>query len=306
MKVLIADDDPSSCLLLESLLIKWGYEVTVAHDGDEAWRILCLTEHPLLVILDWMMPGIEGPAIVSRLREREGPLPHYVIIITSKEKESATVHALNAGADDFVAKPFSQCELQARVAVGFRVNHLHMVLMDKMQKLEQATETISRLARTDELTGLHNRRSFNENFSLAISTARRHNVPLSLVSIDLDHFKRVNDDYGHRAGDQVLQMCASLLLEMVREEDIVARWGGEEFIIVLLYTDGDSAITLAERVRSRFEQTPAPLVPYAITASFGVAQFKQECETEDALLRRVDDALYSAKSQGRNRVIVAM
>ncbi len=251
------------------------------------------------------MPGIEGPEIVRRLRESEGSSPHYAIIITSKEKEYATVHALNSGADDFVAKPFNLCELQARVAVGFRVNQLHMALMDKMQKLEQATETISRLARTDELTGLHNRRSFNENFTLAVSSARRYNLPLSLISIDLDYFKRVNDTYGHHAGDQVLKLCASLLQEMVREDDIVARWGGEEFIILLLHTDCSSAIALAERLRDRFEHTPATLTPYPVTASFGVAQFKQECETEDTLLSRVDSALYRAKNSGRNCVVVA-
>ncbi len=305
MKVLIADDDPTSRLLLESLLKKWGYEVTVARDGTEAWQILCRTDHPLLVILDWMMPGIEGPEIVGRLRQSEGSSPHYVIIITSNDNEDAIVHALNAGADDFVAKPFNPSELQARLAVGFRVNQLHMALVDKMQKLQQATDTISRLARTDELTDLHNRRSFNENFTLAVSTAQRYNLPLSLISIDLDHFKRVNDTYGHRAGDQVLQLCASLLLEMVRGNDIVARWGGEEFIILLSHTDLSAAVSLAERLRIVFEQSPVTACPYSFTASFGVAQFKQELETEEDLIRRVDDALYRAKNQGRNCVVMA-
>jgi diguanylate cyclase (GGDEF)-like protein len=175
-------------------------------------------------------------------------------------------------------------------------------LSDKLQKLEAATATISWLARTDDLTGLHNRRSFNEIFLLALSAARRHGHPLSLISIDLDHFKVVNDTLGHSVGDLVLKEFARLMLKILREEDLCARWGGEEFIILLAHTAGDAAAALAERMRSSFAQNPGSAAPLAMTASFGVAEL-QEGEEGAALIRRADDALYCAKQAGRNRVV---
>jgi diguanylate cyclase (GGDEF)-like protein/PAS domain S-box-containing protein len=168
---------------------------------------------------------------------------------------------------------------------------------------ELARETISRLAVTDELTGLNNRRFFNENFSKALSAARRHRQPLSLISIDLDHFKKVNDTYGHTMGDLVLKEFSLLLKMMVRVEDIACRWGGEEFIVLLPNTTCEASVVLADRMRCNFEQYPRTTTP-AVTASFGVARL-QEGEDEDALMRRVDDALYQAKHEGRNRVVAA-
>ena len=227
MDVLIAEDDAPSRLILQSLLTKWGYTVTAAADGDEAWRILCYPKHPQLVILDWMMPGIDGTEIVRRLRVKEGEETHYVIIMTSGTSANSATQALEAGADDFIAKPFNNAEFRARVDVGRRVTHLHGALAEKIRRLEAATETISRLARTDELTELHNRRSFNESFTLALSSARRHGHPLSLIIIDLDNFKKVNDTFGHSIGDLVLKEFSNLLKELVRVEDIACRWGGE-------------------------------------------------------------------------------
>jgi diguanylate cyclase (GGDEF)-like protein len=304
MNILIAEDDAPSRLILQSLLTKWGYTVTTVADGDEAWRILCEPKHPMLVILDWMLPGSEGPEIVRRLRVKEESNPHYVIITTFGTSENAAALALDAGADDFIGKPFNQDELRARVNVGYRITRLHEALTEKLHKLEAATETISRIARTDELTGLHNRRSFNENFTLALSSARRHGHPLSLISIDLDHFKKVNDTFGHSIGDLVLKEFSDLLKEMVRIEDIASRWGGEEFIILLTDTSREDAVTLAERIRSAFEKQSSSAAPFAVTASFGVAQL-QNGEVEDDLIRRVDDALYTAKREGRNRVVTS-
>jgi two-component system cell cycle response regulator len=302
MNILIAEDDTPSRLILQTLLTRWGYSVISAVDGDEAWQTLCEPEHPFLVILDWMMPGIEGTEIVRRLRVKEGVNPHYVIIMTSGMNENAAALALDSGADDFIAKPFNQAELRARVNVGCRITHLHEALAEKINKLESATVTISRLARTDELTGLHNRRSFNEAFTLALSAARRHSHPLSLISIDLDHFKTVNDTFGHSVGDLVLKEFADLLKEMVRVEDIASRWGGEEFIVLLPDTTREAAHTLAERIRTSFEKQLSSAAPLKVTASFGVVQL-QNGENEDDLIRRVDNALYVAKKEGRNRVV---
>ncbi len=302
MNILIAEDDAPSRLMLQSLLTKWGYTVTVAADGDEAWRILCDPVHPMLIILDWLMPGIEGPEIVRRLRVREGNNPHYVIIMTSCSSDNSVTLALDAGADDFITKPFNNSELRARVNVGCRMTHLHETLAEKLHKLESATETIFELARTDELTGLHNRRSFNETFALSLSSARRHGHPLSLISIDLDHFKTINDTYGHSIGDLVLKEFSNLLKDMVRVEDIASRWGGEEFIIMLPNTTSEAAAALAERIRSTFEQQSSSASPLAVTASFGVSQLQND-DNEDSLIRRVDNALYTAKREGRNRVV---
>jgi diguanylate cyclase (GGDEF)-like protein len=168
---------------------------------------------------------------------------------------------------------------------------------------ELAKETISRLAVIDELTGLNNRRFFNESLPRAISAARRHKQPLSLISIDIDHFKKVNDTFGHTMGDLVLKEFSRLLKMMVRVEDIACRWGGEEFIVLLPNTTCEGAVILADRMRSSFEQYPRTATP-VVTASFGVARL-QEGEDEDALMRRVDDALYQAKHEGRNRVVAA-
>lgn len=304
MNVLLAEDDTTSLLILERLLKKWGYTVTSASNGTEAWKILCEPEHPQLLILDWMMPDIEGPEIVQRLRAKEDSNLHYIIIMTSANSENAVANALDAGADDFIGKPFNHNELRARLAVGYRVICLYRALADKVRKLENASETISRLAGTDELTRLHNRRSFNEIFSLALSAAHRHGHPLSLISIDLDHFKTVNDTLGHSIGDIVLQEFASLIRDMIREEDVAARWGGEEFIILLSHTTCKAAAALAERIRGRFELQRSSATPLRITASFGVAQLREE-EQVDSLIKRADDALYLAKRAGRNRVVIA-
>ncbi len=302
MNVLIAEDDAPSRKMLQSLLVKWGYTVTALRDGDEAWSILSQPDHPDLVILDWIMPGIEGPEIVKRLRIKENSRPHYIIIMTSASSENAAAYALDAGADDFICKPFNVNELRARIAVGCRVTSLHQALADKLHKLEAATETITRLASTDELTELHNRRSFNDFFALALSAARRHNHPLSLISIDIDNFKAVNDTFGHSVGDQLLKEFASLMLKMARAEDFAVRWGGDEFMILLPQTTGEAAYTLAERIRAAFEQNASWVTPVAVTASFGVAQLR-EGEQGDTLISRADDALYIAKHEGRNRVI---
>jgi diguanylate cyclase (GGDEF)-like protein len=305
MNVLIAEDDAPSRLMLQSLLIKWGYSVTTACDGSEAWKILLEPDHPHIVILDWIMPGIEGPEIMQRLRDHENPnLPHYIIITTSANGENTAAKALDMGADDFIAKPLKISELRARIAVGKRVTSLHQALADKLHKLEAANETISRLASTDELTGLHNRRSFNDFFDLALSAAGRHDHPLSLINIDLDNFKSVNDTFGHHVGDQLLKEFAAIMRNLVRTEDFAVRWGGDEFIILLPHATGEAAYALAERLREAFETNSSWLTPLSVTISIGVAQLK-DGESGDALICRTDDALYRAKYEGRNRVVMA-
>jgi diguanylate cyclase (GGDEF)-like protein len=256
------------------------------------------------MILDWMMPGITGVEIVRRLRERPDGHTYYIIILTSLDTPRDLAHALEGGADEFISKPFYAEALRARVNVGRRIANLHESLSEKMRLLSEANETISRLAATDELTGLPNRRFFNESLTAALSAAHRHKFSLSLIMTDIDRFKTVNDLHGHTGGDKVLKAFAEIIRRMSRTEDVSARWGGEEFIFLLTHTPLEGAAVLAERIRSMLESESEKTTSIAITASFGVAGLHPG-EDADALIRRADAALYRAKNEGRNKVVLA-
>lgn len=301
MRLLLVDDDAVTLMMLNEVLTRWGYTVDTVNDGNEAWDSLNQPGHPHLLILDWMMPGLDGLEIVKRLRSRRDGHLYYIIILTSRDRTGDVATALDCGADDFIAKPYNPDELRARVNVGRRVTCLNEALAINLHKLEDANNTISRLAATDELTGLYNRRYFNEQLQNSLSAARRHDHPLSLVLIDLDHFKQVNDSFGHGGGDQVLQKFSQLLQEMVRSEDTLARWGGEEFILLLPHTELEQATVLAERIRTALSQLCCSEAPAVITASFGVASLQPD-EDGSSLIKRTDEALYRAKQHGRNRV----
>jgi two-component system chemotaxis response regulator CheY len=302
MKILLADDDKISRMMLGKVFHGYGYDVVSASDGDEAWRILEEPDHPHLLVLDWMMPGISGVDIVRRLRSRADGHTYYVIILTSLDTPQSIIFALDEGADDFVSKPYNAESLRAKANVGKRVVSLHVTLSEKMRILAEAHETISRLAATDELTGLSNRRHFNENFTKAMSSAKRYHFNLSLIIADVDKFKLVNDTYGHSTGDQVLKLFATTIRSVARMEDITARWGGEEFILLLSHTPLDGAAVLAERIRSGFAAESRAEMSFIVTASFGVVELRSGEDAED-LIRRADAALYRAKEEGRNRVV---
>lgn len=189
-------------------------------------------------------------------------------------------------------------------ALNAELTNLARELKKKQRALERANERIAQLARTDSLTGLANRREFHEQLSKAAATARRHAIPLSVALADIDHFKSVNDDFGHDAGDQALKMFADLLAAQSRTEDLPARWGGEEFIVMMPATSGQDAIAFANRVRALFAETQCDTVPRSMTVSFGVATLAQD-EADDSLISRADEALYRAKREGRNRAILA-
>jgi diguanylate cyclase (GGDEF)-like protein len=303
VKILIAEDDNISRRMLENVFDGHGYEITTVSDGDEAWRILEEPKHPHLLVLDWMMPGFTGVEIVRRVRERPDGHTYYIIILTTLDTPTDTSFALDGGADDFVLKPYNADTLRSRVNVGRRIVSLHETLSEKMRMLEEAHATILHLAATDELTGLYNRRFFNENFTKSLSAAKRYDFPLSLIMADLDKFKAVNDTYGHSAGDQVLKAFADILRSLVRTEDDSARWGGEEFIILLTHTSRKGGAVIAERVRSRMASECERITSIAVTVSLGVVEL-QDGEDAETLIKRADRALYRAKDEGRNRVVL--
>jgi len=296
MKILIAEDDPVSRRLLEITLRNFGYEVVVTGDGTEALEVLQGPSVPSLVISDWMMPGMDGLELCRRIREMKKSGYTYVIILTAKGKKEDVIKGLDAGADDFLTKPFNTEELKYRVRIGERIIALEQRIM--------------KLATTDSLTGVLNRRAFMERMEEEIQRAKREGNPISLILMDIDHFKRINDTYGHQTGDLVLQRVTNKLIDKSRAYDFVGRYGGEEFVICVLSTEEAAPHFIAERMRRDIEAqtvvTDHSNQTIRITASFGVATCRPESEDGlDALIKRTDKALYEAKNRGRNRVCLA-
>jgi two-component system, cell cycle response regulator len=301
MRLLIVEDDSTSLHLLDTLLRSWGYETLLAHDGHEAWRMLQEAGAPALVILDWMMPGMDGVEICRKVRNLDEELRPYMILLTAKESPTDLVVGINAGADDYVTKPFEREELRVRVRAGERIVEMEMAMLT-------ARETLRYQATHDGMTGLLNRACGMDTLWREFARSERTGHPISIVMADLDHFKAVNDLYGHSAGDQVLTDAAKRMLSKVRPYEILVRYGGEEFLTILCECDAPEAEVVAERLRRVLADEPIEVegkrVP--LTASFGVASCSQPSgmSIED-LIRMADKALYRAKAEGRNRVNVA-
>lgn len=296
MNILIAEDEPVSRRLLEYALGRWGYDVIVTTDGKEAWEVLQLPNPPSLVISDWMMPGIDGLELCSRIRQSERPGYTYLIILTARGNKEDVIKGLEAGADDYLVKPFDQEELRCRIKIGERIINLE--------------RRILQLANTDPLTGVLNRRAFMQRMEIEVERAIRENRPLSLIITDLDHFKQINDRYGHQVGDLMLQKFTEVISTLSRQYDFLGRYGGEEFSIGFPGVDELNVMLIAERMRQRAEvfsiPSSDPFQPIQITASFGAASLRRESrETLSSLITRADNALYRAKGEGRNRVCLA-
>jgi diguanylate cyclase (GGDEF)-like protein len=284
--------------LLEATLRKWGYEVTVACDGAEALQILEREDAPALIILDWMMPGITGLEVCQKIRERGSEPYIYILLLTSKSQKEDLIEGMDAGADDYITKPFDQNELQVRLRAGTR-------LVDLQAQLLSAREALREQATRDSLTHLWNRSSIVDALSRELARAWRESSPLGIVIVDLDHFKYVNDNHGHLGGDTVLREAARRMQIGVRQYDSVGRYGGEEFLILLPNCGEAESYSQAERLRKQLSQTDIRIddTSVRITASFGVtAAMPGEPWTSEGLMRKADEALYLAKNSGRNRV----
>jgi two-component system, cell cycle response regulator len=293
MKILVAEDEVLSRRRLEKRLAEWGYEVVSVDNGEQAWAVLDGPDAPALAVLDWMMPGLDGPELCRLLRARGTNGPYvYVILLTGKTDRGDVIAGLEAGADDYVAKPFDAQELEVRLRIGKRI-----IAMQSELEL-QATR--------DPLTGVWNRRAIMSDLARAISRADRVGTSLSVIMADIDHFKRVNDEHGHLVGDEVLREWTSRVSGSIRPYDALGRYGGEEFVLIFPDTDEVAAASVAERLRAAIASPPFRAQGHGIpvTASFGVARHHAGQPIE-AVLGCADSALYAAKTKGRNMVVIA-
>ncbi|MBZ5501599.1 MAG: diguanylate cyclase [Acidobacteriia bacterium] len=294
--VLVVDDSPVQRKLFEQALSQEPCSVHLATNGQEALEIF-QREQPSLVITDCLMPDVTGVELCRQIREAQSSYT-YIIMVTSIAEKDNIVKGLAAGADDYITKPFHPEELLARVQVGRRLVELQRELQAKNRLLEE-------LALTDALTGLPNRRAIESWAEREISAAARHGFSFWVVLIDLDNFKRVNDTYGHDAGDVVLKRFSQILKEHTRSSDISGRIGGEEFLHIVTYADPRGVPVVAERIRARFaaEHFSFGGSDVTLTASFGAVGFRGgRAPAFSDLVSRADRALYRAKNQGRNRI----
>ena len=291
MRILIAEDDGFSRRFLAKSMKQWGYEIIFASTGDQAWEILRQEDAPKLALLNWMLPGMDGPDICRKIRKHQEGTSTYIIMFTASRNTSDLVGALNAGADDFVTKSFDVRELEVRLRAGKRI-----------VELEEALWT---LATRDSLTKLWNRSAILDVLDSEISRASRSGADIGLVIADIDHFKKINDTCGHKAGDSALVQVAKRLADNLRKYDTVGRYGGEEFLIVVPEPAANTTEAVAERLRQTIAAEPFEIEGQTIpiTMSFGaVTTSSKQHVSADSLIKNADKALYRAKAQGRNCV----
>jgi diguanylate cyclase (GGDEF)-like protein len=296
VKILIADDDVLSRHLLTRQLSAWGYEVVTTRDGEEAWAILSGPDSPRLAVLDWVMPGFDGPELCQRIRAQAQEPYIYVVLLTAKDRREDVVAGLDAGADDYLSKPFNVPELKVRLRAAARIVSLQTELIAVRESLRfQATH--------DPLTGMHNRGAANQTLDGEVMRARCVGHSLAVAMIDLDHFKTINDTHGHPAGDAVLREAARRIASVVRPDDVVGRYGGEEFLVVLPGCTASEAAAIGERVRDAIASRPIAVGRSAVdvTASVGISAMTRDHDAQ-RLVAGADAALYGAKRGGRDRV----
>jgi two-component system cell cycle response regulator len=298
MRILLAEDSRYQRAMLQGQLEFWGHTVICAETGDAALEMLSAPNAPRLAILDWDMPGKTGPEICRQLRNQDGDYI-YTILLTARDSHVEIADGLTGGADDFISKPAHMLELRARIHVGERIVAIH-------DELKHARERLQFDATHDALTGLWNRRAILRFLDNELARSARSSNPCALLMIDIDHFKNINDEYGHAAGDRVLLEVAGRSSEVVRPYDFLGRYGGEEFLALLPGADLEGAHEVAERMRLtaktiRFDEHPA----LEVSMSIGCAEYVRG-QSASELIQTADAALYAAKRGGRDRVELAV
>jgi two-component system cell cycle response regulator len=310
VRVLIADDDATSRLLLKAMASKLGHECLVANDGSTAWAML-ESERIDVLLTDWMMPGLDGPELCRRVRDELSGRYIYIVLITGLDDPGRVLEGMGAGADDYLIKPVDPFAVQTRLVAAERVTLLHRQVADFRAQLERANFELLGRSLTDALTGLGNRRRMEEDLGSTHARARRTDRSYGVALFDIDHFKLYNDHYGHLAGDDALRQVARCLDQSVRSGESVYRYGGEEFLLILPGCTPASATTAAERVRkvvkdAAIPHAARPTSPPLVTLSGGVSCWTAgSAMSVPELLRQADDALFRAKLDGRNRIHVA-
>jgi two-component system, cell cycle response regulator len=307
MRILIADDSPTPRLMLRRALEDLGHECIVASDGEEAWRLFQGSGVDV-VVSDWMMPGMDGDELCRRVRADPDAPYAYFILHTSLEDLAHVVKGMQAGADDYLTKPFQPDQLATRLIAADRITALHRRLAGQQAELERLNAMLFADSRHDRLTGLANRRSLDEDLERMVDQANRSERPFSVVLWDVDRFKQFNDSAGHAAGDEVLRALAGALADQCRTSDKAYRYGGEELLVALPEQHAEGARAAAERMRASVEALAIPHLGLTqaavVTMSGGVATFEPG-DDATRLLSRADDALYEAKRAGRNMVVVS-
>lgn len=289
--VLIADDDPVTRMLLRKSLESWGYKVFEANDGEEAAKIASSNQELQLFIIDWGMPNLDGLEFCRWIKHKDESF-YYIIMLTSRKGTANVVEAMTAGVDDFISKPFVSDELRVRVKVGERI-------------IEQERR-LSFYANRDSLTAVWNRRMILNILKEEWERSVRENSSFSIALFDIDHFKRINDHYGHTVGDKALQHFCHVITEHIRPYDKFGRYGGEEFLLILPGSDLESSLSIVERCRTSIEKSPLPVEghePLVITTSVGLSDSVSGGKNVQVLFKECDKALYQAKKLGRNRVV---
>jgi diguanylate cyclase (GGDEF)-like protein len=302
--VLVVDDNSENLKVLGGILKNnTDYKLAFAMNGEEAVKFAHAHE-PDMVLLDVMMPGMDGFEVCSLLKNDDVSKDIPVIFITAKTEPDDIVKGFSVGGVDYITKPFHETELLMRIRTHMELKNIRDALEDKNRELSEAYEKIEELALTDSLTGIPNRRNITSVLHKEVSRSSRNGYVFSMIMCDIDFFKKVNDNYGHDVGDYVLQRVSKILKKNLREQDVVSRWGGEEFLIMLPDTELDSAFFVAEKLRVAIKDAKMEFEEHSfgITMTFGVSEFNRQNGLEKSI-KKADDALYEGKQTGRDKVV---
>jgi len=301
VKLLIADDSKVSRMMLLAITKRWGYDIVIAEDGEQAWQIMQQDDAPQLLLLDWEMPKMSGIEVCQRVIAKNPENPAYIVLLTSRTSSDDIVEGLSNGASDYLSKPFDSAELQVRLQVGKR-------MIELQDKLNTTLQELTNLASHDVLTGLLNRRAIMESLPKEIKRIERQELTLCIGMCDIDHFKKINDSYGHLVGDEVLKEVTKRMDESLRDHDLLGRYGGEEFLVITPVDCIKNGIMVYQRICDAVSAQPIVIddLSISVTISCGVTSYSPENNEKDSteLLAKADEALYQAKGAGRNQVVL--